>query len=73
LNTENTTFNTSGNASNNTFANNMVYDLVSSGTSSLWNVSGINNSGGYGDKYYFNSVSYHRRVEHDSGPIGRLQ
>lgn len=50
------TFNTSVNQSANTFANNIVYDLVSSGTGTSWNTSGINNNGGYNDKYYYNSV-----------------
>ncbi|GEM_PF-2055134 len=46
----------SGDPSANTYVNNVVYDLTSTATSSLWNVTGINNNGGYGDMYYFNSV-----------------
>ena len=56
ITTSTAAFNTAGNQSANTYANNAVYDLVSSGTSSVWNVSGINNNGGYNDKYYYNSV-----------------
>ncbi len=47
----------SGSPSANTYVNNAVYDLTSTATSSTWNVTGINNNGGYGDMYYFNSVS----------------
>ena len=34
----------------------MVYNLNSTATSGLWNTSGINNNGGFGDQYYFNTV-----------------
>ena len=50
-------FNSQAIPSVNTFVNNLIYDLTSGSTSSAWSVSGINNEGGYGDKYYFNSVS----------------
>lgn len=43
--------------SNNTTVNNSVANLTSTATSTSWNVSGIVNFAGYGDKYYFNSVS----------------
>ncbi|MDB5269533.1 MAG: hypothetical protein JWP58_2573 [Hymenobacter sp.] len=49
-------FNTAGNASVNRFDNNLVYALNSTATSSSWNTSGINNNGGYGDQYYYNTV-----------------
>src|SRR6185503_18649369 len=55
--TTNSAFNVVGNPSNNTFANNAVYDITSACTSALWCMSGMNNEGAYGDKYYFNSVS----------------
>jgi hypothetical protein len=42
--------------SNNTYVNNLVYNLTSSATSSLSNNSGIVANGGYGDKYWFNTV-----------------
>ena len=56
LYTATTTFNVIGNPSANTFSNNLIYDLVSGGTSGSWNTTGINNNGGYNDKYYYNSV-----------------
>ncbi len=51
------TFTTSGNPSSNLYANNMVYDLTSNSVSGFWSMSGINCDSGYGDKYYYNSVS----------------
>ena len=56
ITTSTSTFNVIGNQSANTYVNNIVYDLASTATSTLWNTSGINNNGGYNDKYYFNSV-----------------
>jgi hypothetical protein len=56
ITTSTSTFNVVGNQSSNTYYNNTVYDLVSTATSSSWNTSGINNNGGYNDKYYYNSV-----------------
>lgn len=56
ITTSTSTFNVVGNQSVNTYANNIVYDLASTATSASWNTSGINNNGGYNDKYYFNSV-----------------
>ncbi len=53
----NSAFNSSGNPSNNTFANNAVYDITSACTSAVWCMSGLNNEGAYGDKYLYNSVS----------------
>jgi len=50
-------FDESAAASKNTFVNNAVYNLTSTATSTSWNVSGIVNFAGYGDQYYFNSVS----------------
>ncbi|MBU6119607.1 T9SS type A sorting domain-containing protein [Hymenobacter siberiensis] len=50
------TFNTAANASTNRFDNNLVYNLNSTASSASWNTSGINNNGGYGDQYYFNTV-----------------
>ena len=52
----NTAYTTVSKPSANTFVNNAVYDLASTAISTYWNVSGINNNGGYGDKYYYNSV-----------------
>ncbi|MFD2719065.1 T9SS type A sorting domain-containing protein [Hymenobacter monticola] len=54
--TSTSTFNTAANASANRFDNNLVYALNSTATSASWNTSGINNNGGYGDRYYFNTV-----------------
>lgn len=49
-------FNTTGNPSANTYVNNLVYDLSSLGESSYYNVVGIHNAKGWGDKYYYNTV-----------------
>lgn len=51
-----TAFNTTENPSNNLYYNNLIYNLFSNGTSSISNVVGIHNNGGWGDKYYFNTV-----------------
>ncbi len=56
IHTSSATYNTSGNPSNLVVVNNLIYDLRSSATSTSWNTSGISNGGGYGDKYYFNTV-----------------
>ncbi|MCX6266646.1 MAG: hypothetical protein NTW16_04720, partial [Bacteroidetes bacterium] len=52
----NSSFNTSGNPSENIYYNNVIYDLTSNGESSYYNVVGIHNASGWGDKYYYNSV-----------------
>ncbi|MFX8301243.1 hypothetical protein ABTL22_19940, partial [Acinetobacter baumannii] len=57
LTSASTNFNTVGSPANNTFSNNLVYDFTSNCTSSTWNTSGIHENGGYGDKFYFNTVS----------------
>ena len=62
------TFTTSASTSANTYSNNVIYGLTSSGASSLWNLSGINLDGGYGDKFYYNSVSITGAVSTASGP-----
>ena len=51
------TFNTVGNPSLNTTSNNWVYDITSNCTSAVWCATGMVASGGYGDKFYYNSVS----------------
>ncbi|MEO7172251.1 GEVED domain-containing protein [Flavobacterium sp.] len=56
LNTVASSFNVVATPSTNLFANNMVYDLISSSTNTTWNLSGINIDSGYGDKFYHNSV-----------------
>jgi len=68
ITTSTSTFTTVGNASANTYVNNFVYDLVTNGTSSIWNLTGINNNGGFGDKYYFNSVNLTGSVAAGTGP-----
>jgi hypothetical protein len=70
ITTSTTTFGVVGNQSVNSFVNNMVYDLVSSGTSASWNTSGINNNGGYNDKYYFNSVYLTGSLSGSGGTAG---
>ncbi|MBK7031158.1 MAG: hypothetical protein IPH45_19015 [Bacteroidales bacterium] len=49
-------FNTAMNPSGNIYSNNVIYDLTSNGTCNLYNVVGIHNVSGWGDKYYYNSV-----------------
>jgi|GEM_PF-696819 len=49
-------FNTISNPSALIITNNVIYDLTSTANSTSWNTSGISNNGGYGDKYYFNTV-----------------
>jgi hypothetical protein len=49
-------FNTSGNPSGNIYSNNVLYDLTSNGENTYYNVVGIHNAKGWGDKYYYNSV-----------------
>ncbi len=57
ISAESPAFNTSGNQSANVFSNNMIYDCRGSGSGvAIWGVSGINCNGGYGDKFYFNSI-----------------
>ena len=49
-------FNTSGNPSTNTYANNVIYDLYSKGSGSYYNVIGLHDVKGWGDKFYYNTV-----------------
>lgn len=66
---ESPAFNTSGNASNNTIVNNAIYDCrVSSFNPSFWTISGLSANGGYGDKFYFNSVNLTGTVNVTAGP-----
>lgn len=50
------TYTTVGNPSNAQVYNNIVYRINSTGTSGVWNLTGILASAGYGDKFYYNSV-----------------
>lgn len=50
------TYTTVGNPSNAQVYNNTVYRITSTGTSAVWNTTGILASAGYGDRFYFNSV-----------------
>lgn len=50
------TYTTVGNPSNALVYNNTVSNINSTGTSSVWNLTGILASAGYGDRYYNNSV-----------------
>lgn len=52
----NATYTTVGNPSNAQIYNNIVYKINSTGVSSVWNMTGILASAGYGDKIYYNSV-----------------
>lgn len=56
IHTSSATYNVVGSPSNLTISNNIIYDLKSTATSTSWNTSGISNGGGYGDKYYYNTV-----------------
>ncbi|MCB2409409.1 proprotein convertase P-domain-containing protein [Hymenobacter lucidus] len=68
--TSNVAFNTAANASAVTVVNNLVYNINSSATSSTWNTVGINNGGGYGDKYYYNTVYLSGQLSAASGTAG---
>ncbi len=50
------TYTTAGNPSNAVVANNFVYDVTTSGTSTTWNLTGMLAGAGYGDKFYYNSI-----------------
>ncbi|MCX6319656.1 MAG: hypothetical protein NTW29_20425 [Bacteroidetes bacterium] len=52
----NATYTTVGNPSNAQIYNNIVYRINSTGTSAVWNLTGILASAGYGDKITYNSV-----------------
>ncbi|MFY7885339.1 MAG: BNR-repeat neuraminidase N-terminal domain-containing protein, partial [Dolichospermum sp.] len=65
----NSTFNSSGNPSNAQIYNNVVYKITSTGTSAVWNTTGILASAGYGDKIYFNSVSLTGQVANSSSGL----
>jgi len=49
-------FNTMLDPSVNNYSNNVIYDLTSNGESAQYNVIGIHNAKGWGDKYHYNSV-----------------
>jgi len=48
---------------------NVIYDLTSSGTSATWNTTGLFAGLGYGDKYYFNSVSLTGQLANSSSGL----
>ncbi|MBL7728798.1 MAG: hypothetical protein JNM68_13970, partial [Dinghuibacter sp.] len=50
------TYTTAGNPSNALVYNNTVSRITSTGTSAVWNLTGILASAGYGDRFYHNSV-----------------
>ncbi len=62
-------YTTAGNPSQCQVYNNTVYKLNSSGTSTVWNVTGILASAGYGDKYYFNSVNLTGQLANSSSGL----
>jgi hypothetical protein len=49
-------YTTVGNPSNGLFYNNSVSNITSTGTSAVWNTTGILAGAGYGDRFYHNSV-----------------
>jgi hypothetical protein len=53
---QNPTYTTVGNPSLSQIYNNFIYKINSTGTSAVWNVTGLLTSGGYGDKFYHNSI-----------------
>ncbi|GAA3984207.1 T9SS type A sorting domain-containing protein [Hymenobacter antarcticus] len=63
-------FNTAANPSATRFDNNLVYNLNSSATSASWNTSGINNNGGFGDQYYYNTVYLTGQLSATTGSAG---
>jgi hypothetical protein len=63
------TFTTVGSPSNNQFYNNQIYDLTSNGTSGTWNLTGVLANGGYGDKYYFNSIHLSGQLANSSSGL----
>ncbi|MGA9115814.1 MAG: FlgD immunoglobulin-like domain containing protein [Bacteroidota bacterium] len=56
IKTRSTTFDDSANPSRNLFANNVIYNVNSTGTSTFHNTVGIHTNGAYADSFYFNSV-----------------
>lgn len=50
-------YTTVGSPSNGLFYNNFVSRITSTGTSAVWNATGILAGAGYGDRFYHNSVS----------------
>jgi len=54
---QSSTYTTVGNPSNAQIYNNVIYNINSTGTSAVWNATGLLASQGYGDKYYYNSVN----------------
>ncbi len=64
----NSSYTTAGNPSNAQIYNNIVYRVNSTATSSIWNLTGILTSAGYGDKIYYNSVHLTGQLaNHSSG------
>ncbi len=63
------TFATSANPSQGQIYNNIVYKLNSSATSSTWNTTGILAGQGYGDKYYYNTVSLTGQLANSSAGL----
>ncbi len=59
-------YTTAGNPSNAQIYNNMVSRITSTGTSGIWNTTGILASAGYGDKYYYNTVNMTGQVANSS-------
>lgn len=55
--TESPSFNAVSSPSNNQFYNNLLYHICNGGTGNTsWGVSGISACGGYGDKFYYNTI-----------------
>jgi hypothetical protein len=70
IHTSSATYDVVGNPSNLLVSNNLIYGLTSSATSTSWNTSGISNGGGYGDKYFYNSVYLSNALSGSTGTGG---
>lgn len=65
----NATYTTAGNPSNSKVYNNMVSRITSTGTSSVWNTTGILASAGYGDKFYYNTVNLNGQLANSASGL----
>jgi trimeric autotransporter adhesin len=63
---QSSTYTTVANPSQSSIYNNFVYQINSSGTSAVWNVTGILASQGHGDKYYYNSIDLSGQINNSS-------
>ncbi|MFY7883596.1 MAG: hypothetical protein ACOVOV_01985, partial [Dolichospermum sp.] len=62
-------YTTVGNPSSSVIYNNAVYDITTSSTSTTWTLTGICASSGYGDAYYYNSISLSGQLNNSSAGL----